>query len=153
MCQTLPGRWSVPFLFLLSTGCATSSLQLLHDPPAYVTDVRAEYFSANPDSPYRDNVTRGTVVPGMGRFDVLASWGHPERRVRQGPGLEEWTYLDVDADSGDALEYSLVFRNGLLDRWSTHTHKSTGLAYRNKTEEETKIVPAEPPAGKRVPNN
>jgi hypothetical protein len=90
----------------------------------------------------------------MGRFDVLASWGHPDRRVRDSTDQEEWTYTDVDQDSGDALVYGLVFRSGVLERWSTRSLKNTGLAYRGgKTEEQTKIVPSEPPGGKRVPKN
>lgn len=153
MCRSLPGRWSVPFLLLLSAGCASSSLQLLHEPPPYLSDLRSEYYTANPDSPFRNDVTRGSVVMGMGRFDVLASWGHPDSRVRDNLDLEEWTYLDMDADSGDALEYNLLFQNGVLQKWTTRQAKNTSLAYRSKTEEQTRIVPAAPPAGKRVPTN
>ena len=134
MCRTLPGRWSVPLLLLLCTGCASSSLQLLQEPPPYISDIRAEYFNANPDSPYRNDVTVATVVPGMGRFDVLASWGIPSRRVRDGMGIEQWTYYDVDSDSGDAIEYSLMFKNGVLDRWSSRPHKNDGVAYKGRVD-------------------
>jgi len=153
MCRTLPGRWSVPLLLLSLTGCASSSLQLLHDPPAYLTDVRAEYYSANPDSPFCTNVSHGTVVAGMGRYDVLASWGHPDRRVRDGMGFEEWTYFDRDADSGDEIEYNLMFTNGVVDKWTARTHKNTGLAYHGRNEAPSKVVPSEPPQGKKVPQN
>jgi hypothetical protein len=153
MCRTLPGRWSVPFLLLLTAGCASSSLQLLHEPPPYLNDLRSEYYTSNPDSPYRDAVARGTVVAGMGRFDVLASWGHPEVRVRDTLDQEKWTYLDVDNESGDATEFDLVFLNGVLDRWTSRAVKNTGLAYRGKNEDQTRIVPSEPPSGKRVPTN
>lgn len=152
MCRSLPGRWSVPLLLLLSAGCASSSLQLLQEPPPYLTVLRTEYFTANPDSPYRTDVTGGSVVPGMGRFDVLASWGHPARRVRAGD-LEEWTYFDVDVDSGDAVEYNLKFKNGVLDEWSSRTHKSTGLGYRPSLEYPERVTSAKPPAGKKVPTN
>ena len=154
MCRSLPGRWSVPLLLLLSTGCASSTLQLLQEPPPYLNDLRSEYVSVNPDSPYLQDVTRGAVVPGMDRFGVLASWGRPVHRLRNGSELEEWTYYELDPDSGDALEYNLVFENGLLDRWSTRARKNTGLAYR--AEEETTPPPvttAEPPGGKKVPKN
>jgi hypothetical protein len=154
MCRTLPGRWSVPFLLLLTAGCASSSLQLLHEPPPYLGELRSEYFTSNPDSPYRAAITRGTVVTGMGRFDVLASWGHPEARVRDNTDQEKWTYLDVDADSGDAVVYDLTFQDGVLERWSSRAVKNTGLAYRSKNEELSRTVPsAEPPSGKRVPTN
>ena len=153
MCRSLPGRWSVPLLLLLSAGCASSTLQLLQDPPPYVTDLRSEYFTANPDSPYRNDVTDGTVVPGMGRFDVLAAWGHPVRRVRDGHGLEEWTYFDVDLASGDALEYNLRFNDGVLERWNTRTHKNTGMAFKGRVEQPTRVNSAEPPGGKKVPKD
>jgi hypothetical protein len=154
MCQTLPGRWSVPLLLLLTAGCASSSLQLLHEPPPYVSDLRSEYFTSNPDSPYRAQVTRGTVVTGMGPFEVLASWGHPETRVRNSTDQEKWTYLDVDTDSGDVLVYDLMFQNNVLTRWSSRPVKDTALAYRSKTEELSRVVPpAEPPSGKHVPSN
>ena len=154
MCRTLPGRWSVPFLLLLTVGCASSSLQLLQEPPPYLSDLRSEYFTSYPDSPYRNAVTRGTVVPGMGRFDVLASWGRPETRAGNATDQEKWTYVDVDTDSGDAVVYDLLFQNGVLERWSSRTVKNTALAYRGKNEEQTRTVPpAEPPSGKRVPNN
>ena len=157
MCRSLPGRWPVPLLLLLLTGCASSSLQLLQEPPPYLSELRSEYFTANPDSPFRNNVTGATVVPGMGRFDVLAAWGHPSRRVRDGVGFEEWTYYDVDSDSGDALEYNLVFRDGVVDRWSSRTHKHTGLAYRGHDDDwvppPVKLPTSEPPGGKKVPNS
>ena len=153
MCRSLPGRWPVPFLLLLVAGCASSSLQLLQEPPPYLNELRSEYNTSNPDSRYRDDVNRGTIVGGMGRFEVLASWVHPETRADDAVDQEKWTYYDVDSDSGDALQYSLLFRDGVLDRWTTRTLKNTGLAYRGKTEEVTKIVPAPPPVGKRVPTN
>ena len=154
MCRSLPGRWSVPFLLLLTAGCASSSLQLLQEPPPYLSDLRSEYFTFNRDSPFRNDVTQGTVVSGMGRYDVLASWGHPESRVRDSVDQEKWTYYDVDAESGDAMRYDLLFSDGVLARWTTRTIKNTGLAYRTKNEDQVRVVnSSEPPAGKRVPTN
>ena len=149
MCQTLPGRWSVPLLLLLSTGCTASTLQLQHEPPPYLNELRAEYFSANPDSPYRSDVNRGTVVTGMDMYGVLASWGRPARRVREGT-QEEWTYYEVDT-SGDALEFNLAFANGVLNGWDTRLHKNTGLAYRG--DQVNTVTTSEPPGGKKVPTN
>ncbi len=154
MCRSLPGRWPVPFVLLLVAGCTSSSLQLLHEPPPYMPELRSEYFTSNPDTPYRDDVTRGAIVNGMGRFDVLASWGHPVTRVNSSVDEETWTYFDVDSESGDALQYGLLFKDGQLERWSTRQLKNTGLAYRGKDDELSKVVPpAQPPAGKRVPTN
>jgi len=116
-------------------------------------ELRSEYFTSNPDSPYRDAVNHGTIVAGMGRFDVLASWGRPNIRSSDSADQEKWTYFDVDSESGDAIEYNLLFQDGSLDRWKTRTVKNTGMAYRSKTEEQNKIVPADPPGGKKVPTN
>ena len=155
MCRSLPGRWPVPFVLLLVAGCTSSSLQLLHEPPPYLPELRSEYFTSNPDSPYRDDVSKGSIVNGMGRFEVLASWGHPVTRVSESTAEETWTYFDVDSESGDALQYGLLFKDGQLARWSTRQLKNTGLAYHGgKDDELTKAVPeAQPPAGKRVPTN
>ena len=161
MCRSLPGRWPV-LLFLLATGCTSSSLQLLQEPSPYLTDLRSEYFTVNPDTPYRNDVTVGTVVPGMERFDVLASWGHPAQRVREDVGREQWTYFDVDVDSGDAVEYRLLFRNGLFDSWTSRTHKETGLAFKGRVDNSVDdIYPAgesteprtEATSGKKVPKS
>jgi hypothetical protein len=126
---------------------------MLQDAPPYLSEMRSEYFTANPDSPYRQAITAGTVLPGMARFDVLAAWGHPARRVRDGSELEQWTYYDVDADSGDALEYNLKFRNGVLDTWSSRTHKDVGVGFKGREDIQQQKVnkSAEPPAGKKVP--
>jgi hypothetical protein len=114
-----------------------------------LTDLRAEYFSANPDTPYRDDVNRGTVVPGMDMYGVLASWGRPVRRIREGTE-EEWTYYEVDP-SGDALEFNLEFKDGVLDGWDTRLHKNAGLAYYSNTVDP--VLTSDPPGGKKVPTN
>jgi hypothetical protein len=136
----------------LSTGCASSSLQLLQEPPPYLSDLRTEYFTANPDSPYRGNVSDATVVPGMGRFDVLASWGQPSQRVRT-VGEEQWVYFDVDKESGDALQHELLFREGVLDKWKTRSLKNTGLGYKGRVEVPARVDESlqPPPGGKKVP--
>jgi hypothetical protein len=137
-------------------------LQLLQEPPPYLTDLRSEYFTVNPDTPYRHDVTVSTVVPGMERFDVLAAWGHPAQRVNDGLGREEWTYFDVDVDSGDAIEYRLVFKHGAFDAWTARTHKETGLAFKGRQDDTVeKVYPAaestepltEPTSGKKVPKS
>jgi hypothetical protein len=153
MCRTPLGRLSVTLLLLLAMGCAASSLQLTRGASEpYVADLRAEYLRSRPDSPYCTQVSRGEVVAGMDMFGVLAAWGHPVRRARENRDFEQWVYLDVDEDSGDAVEYSLAFVEGILDGWKTRVHKSGGLAYRwdEKTTPPTK---SEPPGGKQVPQD
>jgi hypothetical protein len=119
----------------------------------YVADLRAEFFKAYPDSPYGEKVRTGEVVAGMDMYEVLASWGNPARRTRE-HSQEQWVYFDVDEQSGDAIEYSLSFREGILENWRTRVHRQSGLAYRADREKiDESVTPAEPPTGKRVPKN
>ena len=103
----------------------------------------------NPDTPYRGNVERGEIVKGMDPFGVLASWGSPERRARDQDAAERWVYIDTDENSGDAIEYALSFRGGVLDSWSMLRQRYSGPALRD--EETTLAFPADAPVGKRVP--
>jgi hypothetical protein len=116
MCRAPQWLLSVSVVFLLA-GCSTS-LRLSQDLRApYVKDLRAEYLAANPNTPYRTNVSRGEVVKGMDTMGVLAAWGHPEKRVRDGRDDERWLYVDKDDDSGDQVEYTLLFHSGVLNHW------------------------------------
>jgi hypothetical protein len=153
MCRTPLGRLSVSLLVLLVTGCAASSLQLSSPPQdPYLADLRAEFLKSHPDNPYCVQVSRGEVVAGMDMFGVLAAWGQPAGRAIQKGNFEQWVYFDVDEDSGDALEYSLSFVEGVLDAWRTRVHKSGGLPYRWETTPVSTLAP-DPPPGKRVPTN
>jgi len=142
---------SVSAVFLLS-GCATT-LQLSHEKrPAYLSELRAQYLSENPNSPYTDEVSKGHVVKGMDRFGVLAAWGYPEKRMREGMVQETWTYLDLDEDSGNSVEYALDFQNGVLAQWHS-TRFTPGMVPVG-----TQTPAAEPPTmtdvtGKTVPQN
>ncbi|HET6347993.1 MAG TPA: hypothetical protein VFH88_02820 [Candidatus Krumholzibacteria bacterium] len=92
----------------------------------------------------------------MGRYDVLASWGHPVRRLSDGSGDEQWTYFDADIDSGDVMEYDLMFRRGVLDSWTRRPIRNGGLAYRTVPELPDQLTtdsPTDRPGGKRVPKN
>jgi hypothetical protein len=68
----------------------------------------------------------------------------------------------VDVDSGDAVEYRLVFRNGMFDSWTSRTHKETGLAYKGRESDTVeKVYPGTesiepltvPTSGKKVPKS
>jgi hypothetical protein len=149
MRRTPLGLLSVSAVFLL-VGCATT-LQLSQEKqPAYLSELRAEYLSENPNGQYCDQVTRGLVVKGMDRFGVLASWGYPEKRTREGMTKERWVYIDADESSGDTIEYTLAFLDGVLQDWYS-TRLTTGM-----TPVVRDHVPTTPPAktdtaGKTVP--
>jgi len=153
MCRTPLWLLSVSAVFLLSA-CATT-LQLSQEKrPAYLSELRAQYLSENPTSPYNDRVNSGQVVKGMDRFGVLASWGYPEKRSRAGMDQETWTYVDVDESSGDTVEYALAFHEGVLAAWES-SRLTTGMV-----PVADKAPPAAPPpqttvdvTGKTVPLN
>jgi len=144
---------SVSAVFLL-TGCATT-LQLSQEKrPAYLSELRAQYAVENPASAYTDQVNHGRVVKGMDRFGVLASWGYPEKRLREGMKIETSTYVDVDDSSGATVQYALAFRDGVLEDWCS-TRLTTGMV---PVASSVPAAPAPPPSnadltGKSVPQN
>jgi hypothetical protein len=142
---------SVSLLLLLAAGCA-SNLELsreVTDPG--ISDLRSVYIKSFPNSPYLTHVYRNEVVAGMDMFGVLASWGQPQGRTRQSVEVEQWVYYDLDPASGDAVEYSLAFTDGVLHGWKTRVHQKVGQALRMGEVPVTAAdVPAAPP-GKQVP--
>jgi hypothetical protein len=137
----------------LLAGCA-SSLQLHQGTrPADLSELRAEYRSGNPKSPYLANVHRGEVVKGMDRLGVLASWGYPERRVRDGDG-ERWVYVEEDDASGDRVTYELAFLKGVLQNWDMG-RLTTGMGPVSSGDTTAPPVPVagNEPGSKIVPQN
>ncbi len=120
-------QWLLPVsaVFLLA-GCGSNLRLTKESTPAYLPDLRAQFYAEYPSTPYKDNVDRGEVVKGMDRFGVLASWGYPERRTRQGLVQERWVYVVTDEASGDSIEYMLAFKNGVLKNWNA-TRWTTGM--------------------------
>jgi hypothetical protein len=145
-------QWLLPVsaVFLLA-GCSSTLRLSNENRPAYLAELRAQYLASNPAAPYRTHVSRGEVVKGMDTIGVLASWGHPERRVREGMDAEHWLYIDEDKDSGDRISYALVFHRGILDEWSMSRENSGMRAV--QTSPAAKTTPAEKPKGKPVPEN
>jgi hypothetical protein len=143
---------SVSAVFLL-TGCATTLRLNQEKPPVYLSELRAQFFTEFPESPYSVQVKSGQVVKGMDRFGVLASWGYPEKRTRAGLVHETWFYVDIDESSGNSVEYTLAFRDGVLEDWSS-TRLNTGMV-----PVAAKPAPSEQPpksndmGGKTIPQN
>lgn len=154
MYRTPLGRLSVSLVLLLAAGCA-SNLELSRDvTDPGISDLRAVYIKSFPNSPYLSHVSRNEVVAGMDMFGVLAAWGQPQGRTRQSTEVEQWVYYDVDPASGDAMEYSLAFTDGVLHGWKTRVHHKVGNALRLGDMPVTATdVPTSVPAGKRVPRD
>lgn len=148
MCRAPQALLSVSVVFLLA-GCSTNLQLTPRVHPAYIDDLRAEYLRTKPQSPYRTEVTKGEVVKGMDPVAVLAAWGHPERRVRTGPN-EKWTYLDKDDNSGDEMQYTLMFRQGVLNDWEIMRHIA-GITAIRSTMPDAPQPPEESRRGKSVP--
>jgi hypothetical protein len=114
-----------------------------------VAQLRSEYNLRNPDSPYRENVSRGEVVCGMDMFGVLASWGLPQGRKQDGVDGERWVYIDVDEVTNRQIGYAVVFRSGLVKSWNTYREKSAVQNLYSQTD--TAPPPPPPNSGKPIP--
>ena len=146
--------WVLSFsaVFLL-TGCVTT-LQLSQEKrPAYLSELRAQNVAENPQGTFLEEINHGQVVKGMDRFGVLASWGYPEKRVRSGMMNETWTYVDTDESSGDTVEYTLAFYDGVLKEWDT-SRFTTGMTpiARERQSVDVPVTNTET-SGKTVPQN
>jgi len=60
--------------------------------------------------------------------------------------VEQWVYYDLDPASGDAVEYSLAFTDGVLHGWKTRVHQKVGQALRLG---EVPVTAADVPAARR----
>lgn len=143
--------WLLPVsaVFLVAA-CATTLRLSQEKRPAYLSELRAQYVAEFPNSEYLEQVNAGQVVKGMDRFGVLASWGYPEKRVRDGTMSEAWTYVDMDESSGDTIEYTLAFLDGVLKDWQT-ARLTTGMTpIKNDVPPPMPPVNTEP-SGKPVP--
>ncbi len=149
MCRAPQRLLSVSVVFLLA-GCSTSLRLSPNVHPAYLDGLRADYMAANPNAPYRTQVSNGEVVKGMETIDVLAAWGHPERRVREGGDSEVWTYVDKDDASGDQVAYTLLFKKGILNDWDIMRDVAGMTAIRSNPPDAPQ-PPEETQQGKPVP--
>jgi hypothetical protein len=145
-------QWLLPVssvLLVVIAACGASTLRRSQVDFSDLADLRSEYTTRNPDSPYRDNVSRGEIVKGMDVFGVLASWGLPERRVPDGAEFERWLYIDSEDAANQPVGYALEFEKGVLKSWDVQ-RSGVGL----KTRETTDISgppKQEPQKGKTIP--
>jgi hypothetical protein len=116
----------LPVAILAFVSCAPNPRIVSGTESDYLLQLRAEYLAANPDGQYNEYVSRGEVVKGMDFLAVLASWGHPDRRVKESPQSEQWEYRDVDETSKDWLVYSFKFRGSVLEEWDLIRHFAAG---------------------------
>jgi hypothetical protein len=110
----------------LALGCATA-------PPARtetsaIHELRADYRKEFPDSPRNQHVLRGEVVRGMTLYEVLASWGVPDRRIVSDAGKERWVYVLMDDLSMDWVVYEYNFHDNTLVDWTTTRGAANGFA-------------------------
>lgn len=129
MYRILRTMFQIAALALLVTGCS-SNLKRVGPPESdYLIALRAEYFATNPDGPHNEYIERGEVVKGMDFLEVLASWGHPKRRMKTpDTTTERWVYREEDEDSKDWIEYTFTFRGNVLDDWQLERHFAAGGA-------------------------
>lgn len=108
-----------------AAGCASAP------PPraetAAIHELREDFLKEFPDGPNNDHVVRGEVVKGMTLFEVLASWGVPDRRLVTDGGHERWVYVLLDDLSMDWVVYEYDFRNNALVDWATTRSNANGF--------------------------
>lgn len=92
----------------------------------YVRMLRQEFFETHPDGMYNEHIKRGEVVKGMDFLEVLASWGNPDARKKPMANVEHWTYVEIDEDSKDAVEYRFIFRQNVLAEWELSRQYAKG---------------------------
>lgn len=117
---------SVVWLFATLALASCASHPPVRDVDDAVRELRAEYIHANPHGQFNQNIERGEVVLGMRFEDVLASWGIPDARERNGDGVRErWSYTETDPWSRDWVRYDLVFEKKALASWETMRNVSS----------------------------
>jgi hypothetical protein len=115
------------FLTLASVlSCSHNPRKISGTESDYLLQLRQEYLAANPDGAYNEYIKRGEVVKGMDLLEVLAAWGHPERRTKESSLTEHWIYREVDEDSKDWVLYTFTFRRNVLAEWDLMRHFAAG---------------------------
>ena len=114
------GYWSRIVLLALATSmlasCATGPPRR-EDTPA-ILEIRDEYLRTHPQGAFNGVIARGEVAVGMGYYDLLAAWGMPDARERDGARDEErWTYVLTSENQADWLRYDFVFAQRMLVEW------------------------------------
>jgi hypothetical protein len=110
----------------LAIGCSTALPSRQETPE--IASLRADYMKEFPDGPNNDHIRRGEVVKGMSLYEVLASWGIPDRRLVADNGHERWVYVLIDDLSMDWVCYEYDFRNNALSDWTTARSNTNGFA-------------------------
>jgi hypothetical protein len=116
-----------------------------------LVNLRSEYLAQYPDSPFREQVSRGEIIKGMDLYGVLAAWGPPQHRSRDGDEFQRWLYVDFDDAMNQQVGYALEFEDGLLKSWDIH-RSSIGLKTRDFSQMPPPPVP-EVPTGKTLPTD
>jgi hypothetical protein len=119
-------------LMAAATGCATAPPARMETPA--IAELRADYLKEFPDGPNNEHVRRGEIVKGMTLYEVLASWGVPDRRLVTSAGHERWVYVMMDDLSMDWVAYEYDFRNNALVDWDTARSNTNGFSLDTETQ-------------------
>jgi len=92
----------------------------------YIQMLRTEFFKSNPNGQYNENISRSEVVVGMDFLEVLSSWGNPVKRQKPAENIEHWIYMELDRDTGDRYEYTLIFRDNTVADWALTRYLANG---------------------------
>jgi hypothetical protein len=117
---------AITVMAVCAEGCATAPPSRTETPA--IAELRADYFKEFPDATNNSHVRHGEIVKGMSLYEVLASWGVPDRRLVTDTGHERWVYVLQDDLSMDWVAYEYDFRNNALVDWATARSNTNGFA-------------------------
>lgn len=118
--------YALAALATCAAGCATGPPSRTATPA--ISELREDYLKEFPDGTNNDHIRRGEVVRGMTLYEVLASWGVPDRRLVSDKGQERWVYVLMDELSMDWVCYEYDFRNNALLDWTSTRSNANGFA-------------------------
>ena len=117
--------YALTVLAMIGAGCASAPPARTETPA--IAELRADYMKEFPDGPNNGHIRRGEVVKGMTLYEVLASWGVPDRRLVSDKGHERWVYVLLDDLSMDWVCYEYDFHSNALVDWTTARSNANGF--------------------------
>ena len=120
-------QWWVLAAGVLAVACAQNPPSMGEgEETEYIKMLRTEFFKSHPDGQYNENISRSEVVVGMDFLEVLSSWGNPVKRQKPAENIEHWIYIELDRDSGDKYEYTLIFKGNTMADWALTRYLANG---------------------------
>jgi len=113
----------VALLFSVLYGC--SGLRTVECEGLTSPEARKEYVLANPNCQYNQYIDKGEIIRGMNIYEVIASWGLPNKHVYSPRSKEEcWIYYVAEKEHRYYVTYSLYFDDIVLSDWNIDINRT-----------------------------